>query len=645
MKKISTCLFIFLSVITVDLVAQFSYQQRVEDSVLYWYTKMTPDAKLKPFPSKGRVLTIKQQQNLNRIIEWMQASYTPVGGLGTFKQMIYVGQQGFNPHQYGVDFRVWNVGLDKSELDAQGHFKPIDEEYTRFDVNINAIPGSYPVYFVNDNKQYLFTWPPDGYMRGNKSEDLLDHRDPRIHPNVYPFITHLNELQTVFLAPDNKLPVIAVSIGEYLDLAEKGFERELSTQKEKIDAQWQEPKSRAEAYAYYVENSYNRFKNTVKKLRDQYKNRLNDQAILRDMQPIAENFHGDIDPFFIEAYPKSVKQFYPLYKIDPVIFEKCATDQPQWISISFPYKNKEDGNQLYELYKSVTEHFNYEYAYNYFFKPEKINGQPYKPANENARQERLLAYQKKAYWKKTIANPPVNLSGNMIFYDDFSGDKVGMRPSGWFFTTYGKHSRVANIKNLPGNWVQLGYGNVIKSTEMKNPLPTDFTLEYDIATDAFESRTGGAVELYLSTYPIRKDGEEGSSNAGSKLTLNIIAGNEADYNNNNYMGTAKLELHSTPSVNTENYVEGIAATVPLKEFTNRKNKLNVKLSIIGGNIQLFLNNNLAAQSSGMKMTYGKPCINCTLPVGTRFNIVSWKNTTNDADRVGVYISNIKISKN
>ena len=76
-----------------------------------------------------------------------------------------------------------------------------------------------------------------------------------------------------------------------------------------------------------------------------------------------------------------------------------------------------------------------------------------------------------------------------------------------------------------------------------------------MATDKFSSRTGGSALLYLSSYPLRPDGTEDQSGNGTTVTVTIIPGNANDYNNNNYMGTAKVEIHSAPSVNKDNYFE------------------------------------------------------------------------------------------
>ena len=628
---------------SIFLFAQVTREQRIEDSLIGWQKILTSADKPKIYEARGRTFSIKQQENMHKIIEWMQKSYTPVAGTGTYQTRLYSNENDYNPHQYGVDFRVWNVSYSPDYLDAKGHFKPVSEEYNRFDVSVNMIPGSYPISFINTQEQFLFTWPADGFVtRDDSKED--EKIDPRINPNVYKFITRINEKQTVFLAPGNKLPVDEVTIGEYLQLAEKAFDSELQKEKERINNQWQDQKTRDKVLQIYMDNSDARFRNTVKQLRVKYQDNLQDQAVLRDMQPRAHDFYGDVDPFKIDAMAQKLKHYYPVYKLEPGVIEKCFSDQPQWIAISFPHKTKEDGNQEYEMYRSVTENFNYEYAWNYFFDPEKVKGKPYKPANEEQMNARLHGYRGKSSGQKPAATSQVSLPENVYFMDNFSGNPDGSKPAGWYFSSTGKHSKVKEIKDIPGKWVQLGYNNAFSSTSMKKPLPESFTLEYDIATDDFSTRTGGSAVLYLSSFPLRTDGMEDINGDGTTIEVTITSGYAGDFDNINYSGAAKIDIHSKPSVNKDNFSEGIFYTYALREFTNEKNKVHVAVSLKSGELKLLINGKEVAVSSDFKMTYGTPCISCSLPAGTKFKTVYWKNTTTDAENVNVYFSNVKITK-
>ena len=140
----------------------------------------------------------------------MKKSYTPVGGLGTFTRYV-------NKNNCSVLFMVWDVSFKKEWLDAKGHFKPIDEQNTKFRISANTIPGGYGIPFINTATQYLFTWPPNGYsIKNNPAQETSLSNNS----NTGKFLTRVNELSTVYLAPGNKLPFVPVTKGELLQLAE-----------------------------------------------------------------------------------------------------------------------------------------------------------------------------------------------------------------------------------------------------------------------------------------------------------------------------------------------------------------------------------------------------------------------------------------
>jgi hypothetical protein len=181
-------------------------------------------------------------------------------------------------------------------------------------------------------------------------------------------------------------------------------------------------------------------------------------------------------------------------------------------------------------------------------------------------------------------------------------------------------------------------------TLLKKPLPENFLLEYDLATDSdFSSRTSGAARLVLNTRKQTTDGTEVLGGDGTRLSIEIASGNEADYGNNNYRGMLTVKITSTPSANKQNGLDGISYEYPLREFTNKKTSIHVTIKVKAGIVTILINDKQVAVSTNFKMGYGDKCVTCG--VGTaKFNFIDWENTTNDADNVKVYISNIKIAK-
>jgi hypothetical protein len=193
--------------------------------------------------------------------------------------------------------------------------------------------------------------------------------------------------------------------------------------------------------------------------------------------------------------------------------------------------------------------------------------------------------------------------------------------------------------------VEAGLWHSGKPTPVKKTLPENFTLEYDVVTDGgFTSRTGGAINLSLNTRPATANGSETEAGNGSKISIAIIAGNERDYDNNNYMGALRVKINSIPEVNKENYPDGLTYEYPLREFTNKKTKVHVAVKVKDNVVTVLINNMPVAVSTNFKMTYGGKCISCGVPAGTKFNSIYWTNSTNDAGNVNVYISNVKITK-
>lgn len=595
--------------------AQLTAEQRIQDTVIGWWSNNYWDRNWKsPADAAGKI----KETYVTKMVEWMKQSYTPVGGLGTVTRYIENGG-------YGVKFMVWNVSHDKQWTAPNGKFKPIPEENTKFYISANKIFGAYPVQFVNKDGRYFFTWQPDGYSPYGKTPDE-DKRPAGIHPNAAKYITVRNEMQSVMLAPDNKLPFTAVSKGEFLQVADDALAEMLTTAND------------------YEKKEIDRIRKNIAQLKEKYKSSLQQHALLKNMQPSKYALDYS-DPFELSQNDINWKRYYPLYKLTPDVLEKIKLPQPQWITISLPYQTKENGNQLHEMYTAVTQNINYDYIYNYFFNTEKIKGIAYTPANEAALNARLNAYRKKNKADNGAVLNTGSWPPDAFFFDDFSASYENNTPVNWYFRTSGNHSKVTTINNTSGKWLQLGYGNAVTPVLLKKPLPQNFALEFDVTTAAgFNTRTGGAVKLSLNSRPATATGSETEGGNGTKIEITITSGNEADYNNNNYRGEIRVKINARPSVNEQNFSEGIYHTYLLKEFTNKKNTIKVGMKVKEGTVLIFVNNKLVANSAGFKLLYGGDCKVCGIDADAKFNGVYFTNTTDRFEETPVYISNIKFTK-
>jgi len=625
--------FIFFGVSSIQATAQLTAEQRIQDSVIGWWSNPRFDH-LKP---QTEPLGKKKEAIVNKIVEWMKKTYTPVAGLGTVSRFV-------NKSNYGAVFAVWNVSHDKMWTEPNGNFKPIAEENTPFWVAANKTFGSFDIPFLNQPDEYYFTMQPNGYMETQQTLERTKIVDPRIHPNAYKFITWVNEWQTVYLTPNNKLPFVAVTKGELLTKAEEGLVRQWENEIKDVAAKWPTNKKVQEEALVPRKKTLEQYRSNIQQLRERYQNSLNEPAIIRDMQPTMYSFSLDPDPFEIDNFESKSNHAYPVYKIDAALGARMQSEIPQWIAIAFPYQTKENGNRLYEMYTALAQNFNYEYVYNYFFEPEKVRGIAYKPANEEQLIARLNNYRNR---NKAAICPVANkiaLPANAFFFDDFSSSSESAEPANWFFNRYGKHPIITTLKNQVGKWLQLGYNNPLTPSLLKKPVPENFILEYDIVTDDnFGSRTGGAVGLSLNTRPTTSTGVEETGGNGTAVTINITSGNEANYESN-YRGLLSVKINSSPSLNKEHYSEGISYEYPLREFTNKKTNIHVTVKVKSGVLVVLINNKQVAISTDFKMLYGGNCVTCGVAAGTRFNSILWKNMTDDSDNIKVYIGNVKLTK-
>jgi hypothetical protein len=595
--------------------AQLTAEQRIQDSVIGWWSDNYWDRNWK---TQTDPVAKKKEAHLNNMVEWMKKSYTPVGGLGTVTRYLEKGG-------YGVKFMVWNVSHKKEWTDAKGNFRPIPEENTKFYISVNKLFGAYPATFVNKPDLFVFTWQLDGYGQPGDISDK-DKRPAGINPNAAKYITVRNEMQSIILAPNNKLPITPVTKGEFMQLADEALANKFTAAND------------------FDKKAIERIRKSIAQLKEKHKNSLQEAALLRNMQPSMYDFDYS-DPFELSDNDRKWKRYYPLYKLTAPVLEKLKTAAPQWITISLPFETLESGNQLHELYTAVTENINYDYIYNYFYNAEKIKGTTYKPANEEQLNARITAYRNKyrAGSNMVVTNTPV--PPGVHFMDNFSTGTIGKEPANWFFNTFSKHCYVAAVKGEEGKWVQLGYNTALSPTLLKKPLPQNFTLEFDVVTDGgYTSRTGGAVRLILNSRKTTAEGTEVNGGNGTRVEVNITSGNEADYDNNNYRGEVRTKINTAPSENNQNYSEGIYDVKPLREFTNKQTKVHVAVKVKNNNLGIFINNKELTSSSGFKLQYDGACKVCGLPAGTVFNSIFFTNTTNNADEVKVYISNIKISK-
>ncbi|MBS1567730.1 MAG: hypothetical protein JST39_25325, partial [Bacteroidetes bacterium] len=375
--------FSLLTGLALSSFAQLSREQRIQDSIIGWDPTHKYDALKPPATAVDR----RKEAYLNKMVEWMQKSYTPIGGLGEYQRFI-------NPQSSQVLFSVWDVGYDY--LDAQKHFRPIGETgLPRFYMSANILSGVWNIDFMNKPDAWYFTMQPDGYCPTETEKKKRVGSDRRICELAHPYLTWINEWCTVYLTPGNKLPMKQVTKGELLQTALKN-----------IDG---------------VPNA-GQYRNNILSLLEKYKNALDEPASVPTYQFSYRDFiTGSYDVF--TRGPNTI--YYPVYTIDAATIAKMKEAQPLWIAVTFPFEGPTDGNKSYEMYVAMTKHLNYEYIYNYFFDTAKVHGKPYIPADAEGLKARLDGYRKKNAANINAQAETRSWAGNVHFQDDFSGNTEG----------------------------------------------------------------------------------------------------------------------------------------------------------------------------------------------------------------------------
>lgn len=627
---------IALSLLSVSLSSksQLTKEERVQDSVIGWDVKNYYDRNY-----KLQTTPVGKQRDavMAKMAEWLKASFTPVGSLGEYQR--FSGTLGF-----GLHFQPWNVGYDY--LDAQKKFRPIPEEFTPAHFTANLVYGAWEIDFMSKKGESFMTFQPNGYAPNSSEEKRRAGMDPRIHPNVYKMLPWINEWITIYITPDNKLPVIPVSRGELLDKAAASLDVVLEGLKKDETQRWQgNPKGFESAMKARTEE-VDKVRNNIISLKEKYKNSLNEQAMVVNYQSDWRSFtNGSWDIF--KSGPNTT--YYPVYKLDAATLEKMKGPKPVWLAVAVPFATKGDGTDQYELYTAITQNLNYEYIYNYFFAPEKVKDKPYTPSNAGELKARLEAYRNKNNYNLNSTSNNTAWAANVYFQDDFSKSRDGGDAVDWFYNHAGSTPfYIATPPGEKGKWLKLGVGRPIRPSLLKGPWPKSFTLEYDVVTDnTFTSSWGGATELMITSYPLSVNNTitKGTAAKNASVTIRTEAGNDAAARaNSNYRGLLRVSVNNTPETNEENFVKGIRAEYQLTEFTDKKTKVHIAVKVKNGAISVLVNGKEAVKPGDFKMTYGGACKLCGVPAELQFNTLTFNNVTNDSGTVGVYIGNLKITR-
>jgi hypothetical protein len=565
-----------------------------------------------------RIYSASQISHSQKFVEWMQQSYLPKGCLGdaTYYQNAIPKFSGTNsllgnainmhlhalPHMYGAQSKLY-MFLKK---DAQGKFVPQNNLSDDWRIEANGLQSiSMPVSFISSSEEYYFILADfSGNSKGYNADDIAasglmgfsNHKNLSAYKHFY--IPH--NCYVVIMAKDKELPFEKVTIGEFF------------TQVEKQLPVWQniEPLS-AESFSKAQKN--------LARLKEKYKSKWNSIAEMKlsrtqiTLQTFVNATEGYDDMFDTKDIygNEGAEATFPILKVKQATRELCKTDQPQWLVIRWTMSMP---NQPYNihLHESILNNFNFEYVYNFFFNPEKVKGQSYKPLRSPSYKEAVVINETSEAGKKNADDK------NVFFFEDFSTTGIGKKPIGWQvkFANSGTTGVVTNREGLDGNWVELR-GHYISAMLLKKPLPQNFTLSYDLV--AAQNFTWGAKGL---TMKLSKETSPG--NAESFLSVKLRPG----FDGRDGQATIETKFPSPPGYsNGSNWYDAPG-------FSNNKknNRITITIKKMDETLQVFINTNKIAE-------YEK-----AIPLAHLFNALSFDCGGNSAENDKFYISNIKITK-
>lgn len=590
--------------------------ESIADIDIGWMTirKHTEAPKGKQFGN--RIYSSKQIGYSQQFVEWMQQSYLPKGCLGdaTYYQNYIPKFSGTNsalgnainmhlaalPQLYGAQSKLY-MFLKK---DAQGKFIPQNNLSDDWRIEANGLLTiSNPVSFISSTEQYYFVIPDysanaKGYNANDKAASNLGEFINHKNLSAYKHFYIPNDGYVVIITKDKELPFEKITIGEFFEQAEKQF------------PVWQNIKPvSAENFATAQKN--------LARLKEKYKNKWNDiaelqlsgtQITLQSFVNATEDYNDMFDNKDIYG-KEGIHTTFPILKVIKTTLELCKTDQPQWLVIRWTMSMPNESYNNF-LHKSILNNFNFDYVYNFFFDPEKVKGQPYKPLRSPVYEEKIVVTNASEATNKNTADT------NIHFFEDFSTTEIGKKPIGWQTKLVSGESTsvVTKLDGLDGNWAVLK-GHYLSPTSLKKPLPQNFTLSYEL--NASQNFTWGAKGL---TFQLSKETTPGNAESYLKLKLRPGSGGA------NGEATLETKFPSGYANETKWYV----AT----GFSNNKknNRITVTIKKSGENLQVFIDKNKIAE-------YKK-----AMPATLLFNALSFDCNGNSAENDKFYISNIKITK-
>ena len=614
MKTIAGIIVLIASVASMN--AQPIPSQSIEDSIIGWMKVYKYKGIKELMQVDGKHYSAAQLSICDTLANWIQASYIPTGGLGDVKKSVseklglYNQHTAGKPQSYGAYTKIY----DELKYNSSHKMEPLTNSHVQWLIYANQIPGDWPVKDICTPTQYYFTIPTaETEVDDENTKRLLDLTG---EANIKPYNTFWVQnmgygrgRENVLLSKDNKSPFNAISRGEYLQAWETALPFYYEEEKRKlIQAEQGDPEGLARSITR-LDEKMERIRSGLEANREKYRNRLDEQALAVPQPSISTLANGQ--DIFSNRYltdDDPAAGIVPVYRVDPEIAELCKQDKPQWILVSWDYYPGDPVEK--HQHDAILNNFNFEYVYNFFFDPEKVKGQPYKPIRSPSFKEAVVVNEASDASKKN------NADQNIHFFEDFSTSGIGKKPLGWSARagSDGTSSVVTTLEGLPGNWAVVN-GYTIAPGQLKKPLPQNFTLSYDLV--AARNFTWGAKGLWVQLAY-----EKMADNPESYIKLKLRPGYDGKD------GEAELETKFPAG-----YLTG-SKWLTAPGFSNNKqnNLIAVTIKKTDETLRVFIDGVRIAE-------YEK-----AIPAIQLFNAVSFFTYGSTGEPDKLYISNIKITK-
>ncbi|MBI5371641.1 MAG: hypothetical protein HZA79_06415 [Sphingobacteriales bacterium] len=541
-----------------------SAQNDYKDQYLGWIKMVKPNDPVKPVQYDNRVFTAGQLSISNLFTNWIQASYTPKGGLGGVYKTSNEKLSPYNQNTkslhpyYGASLPTY-LFLKKK---PGGGWTPENNLGLFLLVEANGLLGDY-VDLISSPEQYYFYIPgKNGYEEYDKQQNTFLGFDK--HPAFSKYIhfyqsggIRYQAQYIVLLSRNNELPYIQITKGEFLEQLEKAIKKDFAARQEKINKDYGE-ESRKKYFRDYEKAAYDKRMNAYDKLKEKYKNRLQEKAAIYTEQP---GIHLENQPDIFEGEAGNQRSF-PVYKYDPVKIALTKSDRPQWIRINWGGSSMNDP-VFKHMHASLLNNLDIDYIYNYFFDPEKVKGKPYQPLRPPVTEEKPDVQAVSGNTRKAQADPSV------LLYEDFSNTATGKTPVSWIsdLNSLGQGVQVETVSGQTGNWAVLK-GNKI-TLRNKLQLPGNFLFSLEVAVP--QNFTWGAKRLVI------KLGTDKSS-----LLVNMKPG---------FDGNPGFLFTGPDQYGSDILTSSRAPEVPVPGFSNNKpfNKFLLQIRKNGRSLELLIN--------------------------------------------------------